>query len=714
MRQSRYDEDYPLINNESDSASDSDTDSLFDSSDNEVDTASDTDSEASLEEIDSDTNNDDLFDDEVRHPPEYYLAASANLDVGRLRQKRYSPKTQDRLDWVKDHHDRYCTFIKKHPVQCFQEVSANFLYGFLCWVCDQRRGKRGRRRPGIKHTSSLQTFWKWYLIVYRLETGMKIDGLVQVQGQNVLKVVATEKELDNTKRESATMYVEDLAEYARVLLTTREMTFQLGWLRIQLILFCQLAGITGNRPKALVQLRYRHLKLTLIRDHSNSRPRLFIELTAEFTKGFLGMKDANEFKIPEIIYDPTLVLSPYTFLLGMLFKVQAFESPSIVSPEKLYSLNVLKRMNEQQLPLKDALSDDFIFCQAIQTAYGVCLAPHLQLFSDSVRYRMKIGGQITGFAQVTKPYVFRDGAAKELNESPDVSDSFQNFILQHSSIDTFLKHYLDWNINVDVQNIYRGQAPQRELMRFACSMSRSIDPRRPRKLTPEQSASVNELPCIVKLKCRITKLSGIREDPVGEAKYQKARRRLQSEKQRQRRLLLVDLVERFKKEQPVIDSERQLAGKVVDEDTRDALAQSDRVTPEHLLLIDAILTLPETSLENEYQRRIAAVNAITAYCGVEEGPASRRIQRGRPVKDESPPVLKTEEPDTLSQAIRSIKSEKRPTKCFVCLGNRSLTLRERVASYATSGSLSRHFLRKHTTLQTLVQYFFVSFHWQET
>ena len=44
----------------------------------------------------------------------------------------------------------------------------------------------------------------------------------------VLKVVAKEKKLDDTKRESATMYVEDLAEYARVLLATREMTFKLG------------------------------------------------------------------------------------------------------------------------------------------------------------------------------------------------------------------------------------------------------------------------------------------------------------------------------------------------------------------------------------------------------------------------------------------------------------------------------------------------------
>ena len=101
----------------------------------------------------------------------------------------------------------------------------------------------------------------------------------------------------------------------------------------------------------------------------------------------------------------------------MLFNIQAFKSPSIVSPEKLYSLNVLDGMNEQQLPLKDELSDDFIFCQVEETAYGVALAHQLQLSSDSVRYRMKIGGQITGFAQVTKPYVLRDGAAKALNES---------------------------------------------------------------------------------------------------------------------------------------------------------------------------------------------------------------------------------------------------------------------------------------------------------
>ena len=97
----------------------------------------------------------------------------------------------------------------------------------------------------------------------------------------------------------------------------------------------------------------------------------------------------------------------------------------------------------------------------------------------------------------------------------DVSDSMQNLILQHSSIDTSLTHYLDRNINVDVQNIYRGQASQRDLMRFACSMSRSIDPRRPRKLTTAQSKSVNCLLYILKLDRRVAKSSIVQRCPGG-------------------------------------------------------------------------------------------------------------------------------------------------------------------------------------------------------
>jgi hypothetical protein len=53
------------------------------------------------------------------------------------------------------------------------------------------------------------------------------------------------------------------------------------------------------------------------------------------------------FPIPEIIYDPILVLSPYVFLLGILFKARAFKFPSIDSPERVYSLDILDGLNKQ-------------------------------------------------------------------------------------------------------------------------------------------------------------------------------------------------------------------------------------------------------------------------------------------------------------------------------------------------------------------------------
>jgi len=101
----------------------------------------------------------------------------------------------------------------------------------------------------------------------------------------------------------------------------------------------------------------------------------------------------------------------------MLFKARAFKSPSIDCPERLYSLKVLKGLNEQPLPLRDNMNDEFIFCEAVREAQGVRIARELQLSSGSVRYRMKVGGEITGFGQVLKPYNLRDGAAKGLNES---------------------------------------------------------------------------------------------------------------------------------------------------------------------------------------------------------------------------------------------------------------------------------------------------------
>jgi hypothetical protein len=98
--------------------------------------------------------------------------------------------------------------------------------------------------------------------------------------------------LTKGKREKTAMYVEDLVEYLQTNLTTTKKRYTHGWHCIQLALFCQLAGFSGNRPQALFNLQYRDIVVTLLRDSNGGAHRILIEFTCKFTKQFLGVKDA--------------------------------------------------------------------------------------------------------------------------------------------------------------------------------------------------------------------------------------------------------------------------------------------------------------------------------------------------------------------------------------------------------------------------------------
>ena len=64
-------------------------------------------------------------------------------------------------------------------------------------------------------------------------------------------------------------------------------------LRVEADLIFKLAGITGNRPEALLSLRWKHVKTALLRDPDGSEwPRPIVDLTFEKTKSYMGAKDA--------------------------------------------------------------------------------------------------------------------------------------------------------------------------------------------------------------------------------------------------------------------------------------------------------------------------------------------------------------------------------------------------------------------------------------
>ncbi len=160
----------------------------------------------------------------------------------------------------------------------------------------------------------------------------------------------------------------------------------------------ELAGITGNRPSALLAVRYRHIKVTLLPDpESGEQPRVLIEIIFHHTKGYLGEKDAyvllfyailaaasvcvavavakergrNEFGIPDVPNEPCLLLCPQVTMLALLFADQAFAAPSLTSLEELFRLRIAPGQKQLPVPLKEEIAARPLFRRCRNTVKSI-------------------------------------------------------------------------------------------------------------------------------------------------------------------------------------------------------------------------------------------------------------------------------------------------------------------------------------------------------
>ena len=108
----------------------------------------------------------------------------------------------------------------------------------------------------------------------------------------MLKKLAKKHGLSDQKRENRCMTVNDLKQQVETTLGTTEKSFSLGELRILCVLFLQLLAPTGARPTSVLKLRYRDIRVVLSRDLDSSPHKVLIRFTLEFTKTYLGTKDA--------------------------------------------------------------------------------------------------------------------------------------------------------------------------------------------------------------------------------------------------------------------------------------------------------------------------------------------------------------------------------------------------------------------------------------
>ena len=277
-----------------------------------------------------------------------------------------------------------------------------------------------------------------------------------------------------------------------------------------------------------------------------------------------------------------------------------------------------------------------------------------------------------------------------------MSEALRNLALDHANSNPFQRNYLGREVCADTWAVIRRQKPQQALVRQACSIGHSISKRRPTDLTSEQAASVNTDPLIKRLE------RSLRDKRQGSQGYMEARRRLKNAKQTLKRALKQKIREDWTAEQAVNDIERQLHGVGFAEEAAGSSAYLPQ-RPAQRRLVEALTAHSQNTLEAQYRRRNDAINAVAAYCTVEEGLAVRRNKTSFGQSRQSV----TNEPATespLHVAIKSvlIKSEnERPRRCFLCVGKalslvqEDSAIRDLTREFYSSGDLTKHFRRKH-------------------
>ncbi|OJD10483.1 hypothetical protein AJ78_08521 [Emergomyces pasteurianus Ep9510] len=204
----------------------------------------------------------------------------------------------------------------------------------------------------------------------------------------------------------------------------------------------------------LLNLCYQHIKITLLKNPDGGLNNILIEFTVEFVKTFLEEKEKTTFIVPEIIFDPSLVLSSHITLLRLLFTDHAFAPLNservLTSARQLVDLKISEDIYQLKLHLDPALNDVPVFRKSERTLKAIKIST-----TDALTY-----GTI-------KPWIRRIG---------HVSEAVRSLIFQHSDPRTFLKYYLHRKVDKDVRAIVQGLDLQKHIMRAACRMLCSVNP----------------------------------------------------------------------------------------------------------------------------------------------------------------------------------------------------------------------------------------------
>ncbi|OGM39396.1 hypothetical protein ABOM_012132 [Aspergillus bombycis] len=601
------------------------------------------------------------------------------------------------------------------PEDALRRSSNNDKYRFLGWTLKLDRGKNGQKLKQIHKASSLMTDWKNLRLYYQRLTKTQINDQDSKEILAGIRYLVFENGLDTQPGKKTPVYIEDIAPLNETILSTQEKKFYLGLQRIQVCLFNSLALFTVHRQNALLSLQFKDLQISLQKDPHGGPPILNIELTPEGTKKFLGITKLTTFCLLEVIYGPSLVLCPHTLLFGILFYARAFRN-GLRSKAQLRKLFIRKRCEQLVIPFDPAKADWYVFCKT-ELVDGVPTAQWEQAMTNAMMSRLLvIFGEIHGWLGMFHAHQFRYGSGKIINESAGwVSKEQHMLIMKHASSRTFLEHYHPLRVDTDMIRIICGLDPDVELMRAVSRQSRWRDTRRPRYLTDQQRAQIEDHPELEEARCKLSKARAQYEDtqkPGLLPCIQRLEKEVKNTRVRLLRALRHKVRENFDEEQAFLDIEAQLSGTAVEEEDEDRSPLEDNMHPLQLYLVQCLVSYPiSNSLEDEWNRRDTGADAVAQYCGVFEG-GPRRGRPKRKASDSAASDSPSSQPhkghraqnsfdrggapdSTRDERLRMIKEHiqesKQPRHCFQCFADEKQPDDIRFKKFYDGGCVTRHF-----------------------
>ncbi|KAF7586733.1 hypothetical protein BBP40_008393 [Aspergillus hancockii] len=239
-----------------------------------------------------------------------------------------------------------------------------------------------------------------------------------------------------------------------------------------------------------------------------------------------------------------------------------------------------------------------------------------------------------------------------------------------------------------------GLDPDVELMRAVTRQNRWEDPRRPRYSTERQRAQYDKT-----------------QQPGLLPRIERQKKKVTNTRKRLLRALRHQIRENFDEEQVFLDIEAQLSGTAVKEEEEDEPFEN-AISPPQLHLLQCLLSYSiSNSLEDEWNRRDAAADAVIQYCDVlEEGPLRDRPRRetttstaldepmaqlqNTPQVQHSVSTCEVEPPTVHGKPSRATKeyleNSELPEAYFQCFANETLPNKVRCRIFHNAGCVTRH------------------------